>query len=653
MLKLKIFSIKTKIVLMTVSISTIALILSVSIFYVFDKKEFRKKAKKDLKILAEVIGNNSTAAIQFDDKKVAKEFLNSLKADTHIEQAIIFHNLKNRIIPLENEILAFYKKNKEDKLEIINKNYLYDTIYFSDKNLIAIHNIKDPKENYKKIATIQIHSNLKEYEERTKRFIKTIIYIFGSSIVLAFLISMQLQTLISSPIILLSKMMKKVSEGKDFSIRIKKKSNDEIGLLSEGFNDMLIQIGSQTKELNLKNKDLKKAKEYAEYSLKVKEEFLATMSHEIRTPMNAIMGMSNLMLDTKTNNLQKKYLDNIRFSSENLLVIINDILDFSKIEAGKVIFEEKEFNLHKLLKRYKETLEFSLRDKKLDFFVKIDEDVPEYILGDQVRLNQIILNISGNAIKFTKFGGIGIVAKMLKENEKFIYIKFAIIDTGIGIKKDKLKTIFSSFSQASSSTTRKYGGTGLGLTISKKLVELQDGKIAVESEFGKGSIFSFSIKFQKISEERKLIVNNNSKENLFDFYKNLLEKNELNKIKVLLVEDNKINQLLAKTILRKHKIDTEIADDGKAALDIFHKKNYDLILMDLHMPKLDGYDTTEYIRKNFDENKKNIPIIALTAAAVKAEVDRCFEIGMTDFISKPFKPKELVEKILNLTIKIN
>ena len=386
--------------------------------------------------------------------------------------------------------------------------------------------------------------------------------------------------------------------------------------------------------------ELKIAKQAAEDANKIQEQFLANMSHEIRTPMNAVVGMSNLILQSELQPKQLEYMKAIKQSSDNLLIIINDILDFSKIRAGKIEIEHIDFRLSDLLQGLYNTFKFKVEEKNLQFIHQIDSTLPDVILGDPVRLNQILINLIGNAIKFTETGSITIECFPLNKNSDSVTIQFNVKDTGIGISENKLSTIFESFSQAASDTTRKYGGTGLGLTISKQLIEIQGGEIEVKSMLNVGTTFSFHLTFAIGSQT-----------NLKDFKIQKVSTAALTGIKILLVEDNHFNQVVAVDTLNLliKDLQIDIAENGKIALEKVSQKKYDILLMDVHMPDLDGYETTKAIRssKTF---YSEVPIMAMTASATMEEVQKCFKSGMNDCIAKPFDPNVLMQKIAALLL---
>jgi signal transduction histidine kinase/ActR/RegA family two-component response regulator len=396
--------------------------------------------------------------------------------------------------------------------------------------------------------------------------------------------------------------------------------------------------------LKAKQSELIEAKQVAEKSKDLQSQFLSNMSHEIRTPMNGIMGITRVLQDTKIDNEQRHYLNAILRSSENLMLIINDILDFSKIEAGKIEIEKTRFNLDELLIVVQEILVVSAQEKGLYLRLDKDESVPSWLEGDPVRLNQIMMNLIGNAIKFTNKGGVTLKVRSRKEDENNISLLFQIIDTGIGIPADKIDTIFQSFTQASSSTTRKHGGTGLGLTITKQLVELQDGNLWIASEEGKGSAFNFEIQYEKSTpnEETELVLQINDQKST----QNTL--NDLKGTKILLVEDHPINQMLATKVLEDWGFDIDLAENGVIALEkIQENDHYALILMDISMPEMDGYTCTREIRTGNYTSNPEIPIIAMTASAFIGENQKCYKAGMNDYVSKPFNPQELLAKITN------
>jgi len=384
---------------------------------------------------------------------------------------------------------------------------------------------------------------------------------------------------------------------------------------------------------DLATKLAEEAKSVAENVLQSKQQFLANMSHEIRTPMNAILGFTKILLKSDFAPKQKEYLDAIKASSDGLLVLINDILDLAKVDAGKMTFEQLPFKMDFSISTMHQVFDLKIKEKNLELVKEYDNKIPLVLMGDAARLHQILLNLLSNAIKFTAKGKITVAVRLLNEDKMKATIEFAITDTGTGIPEDKLETIFENFQQATSSTSSTFGGTGLGLAICKQLVEKQGGSILVKSKLDEGSTFSFTLSFQKTNEESK-------KESVE------LELDKENKdIKILVVEDVKLNQLLMKIILDDFKFKYDIADNGKIAIEKLKTETYDIILMDLQMPEMNGFEATAYIRNTM---KSNIPIIALTADVTTVDVEKCKAVGMNDYVSKPLDERILYTKIIEL-----
>ena len=385
--------------------------------------------------------------------------------------------------------------------------------------------------------------------------------------------------------------------------------------------------------LQAKNAELMIAKENAEKASVVKAQFLSTITHELRTPMYAVTGLTHLLLSENPTEEQKKHLDSLKFSGEYLLSLINNILDLNKLEADKVEVEQATFNLRKRVDDVLFALERSAQEKGNKLNLEYDEEIPEQIIGDPLMISQILINLIGNGNKFTRDGDIFIRIKQLSSNESQTYLHFEVEDTGEGISKKKQKDIFQNFTQGSVQINRKFGGTGLGLSIVKRLLTLQKSKIELESTLGKGSKFFFDIKYGLAKSKT-----NETEERVYE-----IDYEALKGKKLLVVEDNKINQMITRKILEKNEMMCEVADNGEIAIEKVRFENFDLVLMDIHMPGISGIEATQKIR----EFNKDLPILALTAVTIEENIDDFYLAGFNDIIPKPYKVEEFFFKIHN------
>ena len=377
------------------------------------------------------------------------------------------------------------------------------------------------------------------------------------------------------------------------------------------------------------------ARKRAEEAAFSKQQFMSTMSHEIRTPLNEVIGITNLLYQSNPREDQMDYINTLRFSANYLLSLVNDILDYNKMEAGKIVFEKTEFDLAGMLEDIKRSYSHRALEKGIYFALEKSPDLPVTLIGDPMRLNQILSNLLSNAMKFTSRGGVTLKASVKEHLEGKAAVEFSVADTGIGIPEEKQEVIFESYAQASSDTTRKYGGTGLGLAICKRLVDLQGGSIQVESEPDKGSVFTILIEYGIPAAEVKAA----DQTGVSDSMKGLAGK------RILVAEDNKINFFVANKFLESWGVIVTHVENGALALEEIRKQEFDLILMDLHMPVMDGIEATRAIRNSADRNISQIPIVALTAAVMSEAHDKIENLAINDYVLKPFKPRDLYDRI--------
>lgn len=514
-------------------------------------------------------------------------------------------------------------------------------------------------------------------EKADRNFIVSLIIGISGIIFIAVLVWV-LSGYFTRPLIKTTEVLNKLSTGNLSDIRpIPFKSSDEIGQMSQALNTLTANLrkiagfANKIGKGNLKarfqplsendllgnalikmqsdlvntNKQLAESIGKAIAATNAKSIFLANMSHEIRTPLNGIIGMTDVLKESGLKNEQIDYLNIIEMSGNNLLTIINDILDFSKIESGQIELENIELNLRNEIGQVIKLLDNKARRKGIYLKTEIDEQIPETIKGDPVRIKQVLINLVNNGIKFTEKGGITLAVSVSKSDMPLVTMMFRVTDTGIGISDKGMTRLFQSFSQTDISTTREYGGSGLGLAISKKLVELMHGEIGVESEVGKGSKFWFTAKFESDTTIKKEYVSISDSQGT----------PEVKKLSVLLAEDNVINMKVAFLMLNRLGHDIEVAENGKVAVEKFSKKRFDIILMDIQMPLMDGIEATREIRNIEYESKSKIriPIIAVTANALMGDRERFLEAGMDNYISKPFKPDELEEILQTTVVSVN
>jgi signal transduction histidine kinase/ActR/RegA family two-component response regulator len=379
------------------------------------------------------------------------------------------------------------------------------------------------------------------------------------------------------------------------------------------------------------NRDLKLAKDDAEQAHRVKAEFLAVMSHEIRTPLNGVLGMLTLLLDSPLAEQPKHFATTAKQCAESLLELINDILDFSKLEARRMPLEKHEFSLQELVQSVEYMLRPKAEAKKINFTIKLPEDLPNLLAGDEARLRQLLNNLLGNAIKFTPQGFVTLEVKQLQEWPNQLLLRFAVVDSGVGVATSKIASLFDTFTQADASIGRKFGGSGLGLAICKKIVELMGGRIGVESELGKGSTFWFEAMFDKVAYCPMPV-------------REVVASSLVKPCRILLVEDNRVNQQVAQLLLQSQGHSVDVAANGVEALEMLDKLDYELIFMDMQMPEMDGLEATRRIRQ-LAGAKRGLPIVAMTANALKSDEAACLAAGMNGFISKPITLEKLQEAI--------
>jgi len=409
------------------------------------------------------------------------------------------------------------------------------------------------------------------------------------------------------------------------------------------FQNNLLELKRNSEEQTKLNINLEKAIEKAEKSTQAKSEFLSTMSHEIRTPLNAVIGMSNLLMMGNPRADQKENLEILRFSASNLLAIVNDVLDFNKIESGKVVFENIRFDLTELMNNICGGQIIKANEKGLDFKLMIDEKLNhKTVIGDPTRIAQIIFNLVSNAIKFTTDGYVKVNLTCEEDHNNYMNVRFSVKDSGIGIHGDSLKAIFEPFTQESVTTTRQYGGTGLGLAIAKRLLELKGVQMQVNSKPGLGSEFWFYLNMPIVKSESAAAEPALAPKVEID------SENQLKSLHILVAEDNMINTMLMKKFFSKWAIKASFAENGKIAVEMVQQGHFDVVLMDLQMPVMNGFEAATQIRELGDKHKASIPIVALTASALTDIRERVFDAGMNDYLSKPFKPEELKEKVLLL-----
>ncbi len=602
----KLYSITLAVTIFTLLIFTVGQLFAAYVYTV-------RGLEQNLSVTAQTMGFQSAVSLEFYDSISAEETLIALQKNDDV--------IKGCLYDIEKKIFASYSATGEPCNAQLLKGMEVNEQIFKSK-LYVVEPITARGDT---LGYLYLENSFDIFRHYAKRFLTVVLGLFALALILAYRFIVYFERFLTKPVASLLNVVNQVSETNNYELRAKKISNDEVGQLVVGFNKMLHLI-------QLHNENLEKEKKRAEFANNAKTEFLSNMSHEIRTPLNGIIGTADLLQRSKLTEEDKKSVEIIAESGKNLLAIINDVLDISKIEAGKIHLDLTAVDLKKIIQSVVSAFSAMAKTKKIELKSHLDESLDFHVMVDEVRVRQVLTNLLSNAIKFTEKGEVNVHLEHVQTDDQG-YFKISVLDTGIGISADKLDSIFSRFTQEDGSISRMYGGTGLGLSICKELVDLMHGKIEVETNKGKGSKFVVTLPLKKVD---KVVEKTPSEQ----------EKRDVPKLKVLVAEDDMINQKIIEKMLKSLGHEVHLADNGEVALEHFKEDTFDIVLMDMQMPVMNGIDSAKAIRAHEQEsNLKETPILALTANALEQHKEMCYEAGMNGYYTKPITMKSIEEML--------